>query len=207
MDPNSKEGTVLRKRPLSVRTERKSGAHGSAEEEGEAAGAVNSEIMVVEEEPVSPLTRLFHQPCLDCYTLGIMGVGKPLDVDVVKSGLEATLVRHPCFSSIPLCSPPTLKARLVRLRICSPLKSGNCHTDDDDRGKNQLPSNIRLRAKATADRKKNSLEAIFTYKGAELIVKCFGIKFLTVHFQSYMNTMKIVITFRVDEAVISDVQN
>ncbi|KAJ8485897.1 hypothetical protein OPV22_018382 [Ensete ventricosum] len=88
--------------------------------------------MVVEEEPVSPLTRLFHQPCLNCYTLGIMGVGKPLDVDVVKSGLEATLVRHPCFSSIP--------------------------------------------AKATADRKKNSLEAIFTYKGAELIVKCFGIK-------------------------------
>ncbi|RWV93490.1 hypothetical protein GW17_00044048 [Ensete ventricosum] len=156
MDPNSKEGTVLRKRPLSVRTERKSGAHGSAEEEGEAAGAVNSEIMVVEEEPVSPLTRLFHQPCLNCYTLGIMGVGKPLDVDVVKSGLEATLVRHPCFSSIP--------------------------------------------AKATADRKKNSLEAIFTYKGAELIVKCFGIK-------SYMNTMKIVLTFRVDEAVISDVQN
>lgn len=32
------------------------------------------------------------------------------------------------------------------------------------------------RAKATADRKKNSLGAIFTYKGAELIVKCFGIK-------------------------------
>lgn len=32
------------------------------------------------------------------------------------------------------------------------------------------------RAKATADRKRNSLEAIFTYKGAELIVKCFGIK-------------------------------
>lgn len=97
------------------------------------------------------------------------------------------------------------------------------------------------RAKATADRK-NSLEAIFTYKGAELIVKCFGIKAaaalcrrvlsntalsisnmigpveeivfydhplvylalsaLTVHFQSYVNTMKIVLT--VDEAVIPD---
>ncbi|THU72038.1 hypothetical protein C4D60_Mb04t07880 [Musa balbisiana] len=104
------------------------------------------------------------------------------------------------------------------------------------------------RAKATADRKRNSLEAIFTYKGAELIVKCFGIKAaaalchrvlsnttlsisnmigpveeivfydhpfvylalsvfghpqaLTVHFQSYMDTMKIVLT--VDEAVIPD---
>ena len=32
------------------------------------------------------------------------------------------------------------------------------------------------RAKAIAERKKNSLGAIFTYKGAEFIVKCFGIK-------------------------------
>lgn len=34
------------------------------------------------------------------------------------------------------------------------------------------------RGKAIADRKKNSLEAIFTYKSAELIVKCLGIKVL-----------------------------
>ncbi|CAL9084365.1 unnamed protein product, partial [Musa textilis] len=303
----------------------------------------------VEEEPVSPLTRLFHQPCLDCYIVGIMGFGKPLDVDVVKSGLEATLVRHPPFSSMPSTpqvieeaggkkakwvrtevvvnhippslatpwttpapsgtstsstSPPStplpsqcsasttpsatappscLRPRLpshnpqplppasARLReapcgcfyaplvavdlcdACDVKNAMHCsvndvlvgvtsaglsrylsrrygHTDNDDSEKNQLPSNIRLRstlivnirpipgihalaelmegrddetkwgnfigyiilpfsimrrknpldyirrAKATADRRKNSLEAIFTYKGAGLIIKCFCIR-------------------------------
>lgn len=32
------------------------------------------------------------------------------------------------------------------------------------------------KGKENADRKKNSLEAILTYKSADLIVKCFGIK-------------------------------
>lgn len=32
------------------------------------------------------------------------------------------------------------------------------------------------RGKAVAERQKNSFEAIFTFKSADLIVKCFGIK-------------------------------
>ncbi|CAD5173394.1 unnamed protein product [Musa acuminata subsp. malaccensis] len=398
MDPNSKDGTVLRKRPLSIRTGRKSGAHRSAEEE--SGGALNSEIMVVEDEPVSPLTRL---------STSRASTAKPLDVYVVKSSLEATLVRHPRFSSMP-STPHVIdeaggkKAKWVRTEVvvenhippslatpwATPAPSGistsstsppptpppfqcsasttplprlqpqglrprlpshnpqtlppaaarlqeapcgcfygplvavdikdvknamHCTVNDVlvgvtsagfsrslSRRYNQLPSNSRLhstllvnirpipgihalaeltegrdgetkwgnfigylilpfsimrcknpldyirRAKATADRKKNSLGAIFTYKGAELIVKCFGIKAaaalchrvlsnttlsisnmigpveeivfydhplvylalsvfghpqaLTVHFQSYVNTMKIVLT--VDEAVIPD---
>ncbi|RRT50131.1 hypothetical protein B296_00026709 [Ensete ventricosum] len=38
------------------------------------------------------------------------------------------------------------------------------------------PMDYIRKAKEIAGRKKNSLEAIFTYKSGELIVKCFGIK-------------------------------
>ncbi|KAL5989357.1 hypothetical protein ACLOJK_010247 [Asimina triloba] len=51
-------------------------------------------------QPLSPGARLFHQPNFNCYILATVGCGKRIDVDVVKTGLEATLLRHPRFSSL-----------------------------------------------------------------------------------------------------------
>ncbi|KAL5998973.1 hypothetical protein ACLOJK_009922, partial [Asimina triloba] len=51
-------------------------------------------------EPLSPSARLFHDPRFNCHIVAIVGVGKRIDADVVKAGWEATLVRHPRFSSV-----------------------------------------------------------------------------------------------------------
>lgn len=104
-------------RHLSIRTARQSDpADGSAGEEvveGGRGGAVKEGRRLEgerrgEEEPVSPGGRLFHQRGFDCYIVAIMGYAKPIDVGVVKSGLEKTLVRHPRFCSIPVSVPPSL---------------------------------------------------------------------------------------------------
>ncbi|THU72692.1 hypothetical protein C4D60_Mb04t14860 [Musa balbisiana] len=94
------DGATPRKRPLPIRIGRRSAASGAAEEETVVgrARAVDEE----EEEPLSPAAQLFHQPGFDCCIVAIMGLGKPADVDVIRSGLEATLVRHPRFSSVPV---------------------------------------------------------------------------------------------------------
>ncbi|CAA6665723.1 unnamed protein product [Spirodela intermedia] len=47
------------------------------------------------EEPMSPGSRLFHQPRFNCYIVALMGFGRRIDLDVVKAGLELTLIRHP----------------------------------------------------------------------------------------------------------------
>ncbi|KAF7073879.1 hypothetical protein CFC21_078799 [Triticum aestivum] len=58
------------------------------------------------------------------------------------------------------------------------------------------------KAKMIVDRKKSSLEAIFTCKTSEVVVKMFGLKALIVHYQSYNNTIKIVLS--VDEEIFPD---
>ncbi|XP_050236440.1 wax ester synthase/diacylglycerol acyltransferase 11-like isoform X2 [Mercurialis annua] len=55
-------------------------------------------------------------------------------------------------------------------------------------------------AKATIDRKKLSLEAPCTFRIAKLAVDIFGVKALTIHYQSYFNKMTIVVA--VDPDVI-----
>ena len=57
-----------------------------------------------EEEPLSPMARLLHEPRFDCCILAMVGSGKRINVEVVKAGLEATLARHPRLSSIPVRS-------------------------------------------------------------------------------------------------------
>ncbi|CAL9084364.1 unnamed protein product [Musa textilis] len=107
---DSKDGAAPRMRHLSIRTERQSdptgGSAGEEEVEGGRGRGVKEgrrlEERSGEEEPVSPGGRLFHQRGFDCYIVAIMGCAKPIDVGVVKSGLEKTLVRHPRFCSIPV---------------------------------------------------------------------------------------------------------
>ena len=57
-------------------------------------------VLTEDEEPLSPATRLFLQPRLSCYIVAVIGSGKRVDVDVIKKGLEDTLLRHPRFTSI-----------------------------------------------------------------------------------------------------------
>ncbi|XP_068666415.1 wax ester synthase/diacylglycerol acyltransferase 11-like [Aristolochia californica] len=86
----SREGeTVPRKGLKLLRMRKRNGgmANGS---HGEQAG----------EEPLSPASRLFHEPSCNCYVIAIMGSAMKIDVDVLKAGLERTLLRHPRFSSI-----------------------------------------------------------------------------------------------------------
>ncbi|KAM3319819.1 hypothetical protein P3S67_007019 [Capsicum chacoense] len=53
-----------------------------------------------EQEPASPATRLFHTKSLNCYIIAILGCTTKINRDVIKKGLESTLVNHPRFSSI-----------------------------------------------------------------------------------------------------------
>ncbi|KAG6650281.1 wax ester synthase/diacylglycerol acyltransferase 5-like isoform X2 [Carya illinoinensis] len=52
-----------------------------------------------DEEPLSPAARFFHTPRFNVYIIAIVGCKTSLNTDVVKAGLEQTLVKHPRFSS------------------------------------------------------------------------------------------------------------
>ncbi|WOL20556.1 hypothetical protein Cni_G29361 [Canna indica] len=69
---------------------------------GPANGETTTKTALAAEEPLSPAAQLFHQPDFCCCIVAIMGCSTPLDVGVLKVGLEAMLVRHPRFSSIPV---------------------------------------------------------------------------------------------------------
>ncbi|KAJ3669456.1 hypothetical protein LUZ60_011406 [Juncus effusus] len=89
---------TLRKRFLTINT-RKTSVHGTQKEY-----EMNGDINGLEEgelgQPVSPAGRLFHEPTFNCHIVAVMGCGTPIDLKPFMEGLEATLVRHPRFSSI-----------------------------------------------------------------------------------------------------------
>lgn len=58
------------------------------------------EEVAMEEQPLSPAARLFHQPNFNCYIISIMGSKTKIDIELVKAGLQKTLLKHPRFSSI-----------------------------------------------------------------------------------------------------------
>eukprot|EP01018_Ginkgo_biloba_P023428 Gb_16735 [translate_table: standard] len=51
-------------------------------------------------EPVTPAGRVFNQPALNCYIMVIIGFKKQIDAELIKAGLEASMVKHKRFSSI-----------------------------------------------------------------------------------------------------------
>ncbi|KAG7973721.1 hypothetical protein I3843_06G010700 [Carya illinoinensis] len=51
------------------------------------------------EVALSPAARLFHAPRFNCYIIAIIGSKTPINPNVVKAGLEDTLLKHPRFSS------------------------------------------------------------------------------------------------------------
>ncbi|KAA8533603.1 hypothetical protein F0562_030963 [Nyssa sinensis] len=52
------------------------------------------------EEPLSPAARLFHAPRFNCCIIAAIGCNTKFNVDVLKDGLERTLLKHPRFSSL-----------------------------------------------------------------------------------------------------------
>ncbi|KAL9225399.1 hypothetical protein vseg_001331 [Gypsophila vaccaria] len=52
-----------------------------------------------EEEPLSPVARLFHAPKFNCCIIAVVGCKTKFDVEAIKEGLLHTLVKHPRFSS------------------------------------------------------------------------------------------------------------
>ncbi|XP_020264097.1 O-acyltransferase WSD1-like [Asparagus officinalis] len=98
----------VRKRPLTINTEREMGPR----------GGVDGDITEEEGQPLSPAGRLFHQPHFNCHIISIMGSGKTIDVDAVKAGLERTMIRHPRFSSIlVLDKHRSKKSRWIRTKV------------------------------------------------------------------------------------------
>ncbi|XP_049395504.1 wax ester synthase/diacylglycerol acyltransferase 6-like isoform X2 [Solanum stenotomum] len=71
-------------------------------------GQKNSTVVVIEQEqvPASPATRLFHTKNLNCHIIAILGCTTKINPDVIKKGLESTLLNHPRFSSIPDTETP-----------------------------------------------------------------------------------------------------
>ncbi|XP_055827791.1 wax ester synthase/diacylglycerol acyltransferase 11-like isoform X1 [Solanum dulcamara] len=69
-------------------------------------GQKNSTVVVIEQEqeqePASPATRLFHTKTLNCHIIAILGCTTKINRDVIKKGLESTLINHPRFSSVPV---------------------------------------------------------------------------------------------------------
>ncbi|XP_060203856.1 wax ester synthase/diacylglycerol acyltransferase 11-like isoform X2 [Lycium barbarum] len=71
-------------------------------------GQKNSTVLEIEpeqereQEPASPATRLFHTKALSCHILAILGCTTKINRDVIKKGLESTLLNHPRFTSIPV---------------------------------------------------------------------------------------------------------
>ncbi|KAI3524350.1 hypothetical protein L1887_03003 [Cichorium endivia] len=53
-----------------------------------------------EDQPLSPMARLFHEPGSNVYIISMMGSKTKINVDVVKKNLVHSLLRHPRFSSL-----------------------------------------------------------------------------------------------------------
>ncbi|KAB1995881.1 hypothetical protein ES319_D13G192100v1 [Gossypium barbadense] len=53
-----------------------------------------------EEEPLSPMARMFHQPESNIYIVVIVGYKRLIDPDVYKTNLTKTFLKHPRFSCL-----------------------------------------------------------------------------------------------------------
>ncbi|KAK8591824.1 hypothetical protein V6N13_031850 [Hibiscus sabdariffa] len=74
-----------------------------------------------EEEPLSPMARMFHEPQSNIYVILIVGFKSPIDPHNFKANLVETFVKHPRFSSVQvskfhinLCFTFVLKTNQIR---------------------------------------------------------------------------------------------
>lgn len=53
-----------------------------------------------EEEPLSPIARMFHKPESNVYIVVLVGFKSPIHPHTFKANLAQTLLKHPRFSSV-----------------------------------------------------------------------------------------------------------
>ncbi|MFS7991377.1 hypothetical protein Hanom_Chr12g01070041 [Helianthus anomalus] len=53
-----------------------------------------------EDQPLSPMARLFHEPGSNVYIISMLGCKTKIRPDVVKQNLVHSFFRHPRFSSL-----------------------------------------------------------------------------------------------------------
>ncbi|PON51356.1 O-acyltransferase [Parasponia andersonii] len=104
----TKEGIRWRKpalRPIETKIENRVEIHGSGDHHNHhhhkvAADQTQNDVVLGEEEPVSPAGRMFHEPNFNVHVLAIMGSKYKIQPDIAKANLPNTLLKHPRFSSL-----------------------------------------------------------------------------------------------------------
>ncbi|XVF73028.1 hypothetical protein PTKIN_Ptkin12aG0168700 [Pterospermum kingtungense] len=91
-----KQGLKPRKQGLKPIETRRSAKSTEETEENEINGETRGE----ELEPLSPSSRLYHEPTFNMYVIAIMGCKTRIYPDVVKANLGHTLLKHPRFTSL-----------------------------------------------------------------------------------------------------------
>ncbi|GJV46766.1 O-acyltransferase WSD1 [Tanacetum coccineum] len=75
------------------------------------------EICMEEEQPLSPMARLFHEPGSNVYIVSMMGCKTKLKPDVIKESLVNSILRHPRFSSLQVTDKDTGIIRWVPTKV------------------------------------------------------------------------------------------
>ncbi|EEF39064.1 wax ester synthase/diacylglycerol acyltransferase 11 [Ricinus communis] len=71
-----------------------------------------------EEEPLSPASRLFHEPNFNVYVIAVIGCKTQVQPHIVKANLEHTLLKHPRFSSLQVTDEKNNKEmKWVRTKV------------------------------------------------------------------------------------------
>ncbi|CAM0953998.1 unnamed protein product [Alopecurus aequalis] len=123
----SSTSSSLRKRATALSVNTSSALSGSRERESKARQEAGMEEAKNQgdvergagEEPMSPAGRLFRETHFNCYIVALLGLGAPVDIAAARAGLEATLVRHPRFSSVQVTdgARKNAKPRWIRTTV------------------------------------------------------------------------------------------
>ncbi|KAI7731651.1 hypothetical protein M8C21_020330 [Ambrosia artemisiifolia] len=70
-----------------------------------------------EDQPLSPMARLFHEPGSNVYIISMMGCKTKIQPDVVKENLVHSLLRHPRFSSLQVTDKETGNIKWVPTNV------------------------------------------------------------------------------------------
>ncbi|KAE8733376.1 hypothetical protein F3Y22_tig00001323pilonHSYRG00009 [Hibiscus syriacus] len=85
-----------------------------------------------EEEPLSPMARMFHEPESNVYVILIVGFKSSINPHSFKANLVDTIVKHPRFSSVQIWSPPDMFvedyiSNLSKTQISKSIPIWDCH--------------------------------------------------------------------------------
>ena len=71
------------------------------------------EICMEEQQPLSPMARLFHEPGSNVYIVSMMGCKTKIKPDVIKESLVNSILLHPRFSSLQVNTTIVHKNKFV----------------------------------------------------------------------------------------------